>query len=139
MLAALESSYISPYFHAKVGITFTEWLHQVRISKAIELVKASDNSLINIYALRKTGGEGGTPDPKLEAVLTRNAQRLKEKQEMAKLVSSANSKSQLTKANPPSTGLKFQLAATVDKGPQTLVMVLLILAIVIVSLLMSWL
>ncbi len=52
---------------------------------------SSDNGLINIYALRKARGEGGKPDPKLEAVLTRNAQRLKEKQEMAKLVSSVNS------------------------------------------------
>ncbi len=47
----------------------------------------SDNGLITIYALCKTRGEGGKPDPKLEAVLTRNAQRLKEKQEMAKLES----------------------------------------------------
>ncbi len=52
---------------------------------------SSDNGLINIYALRKARGEGGKPDPKLEAVLTRNAQRLKEKQEMAKLESSVNS------------------------------------------------
>jgi len=98
-----------------------------------------DNGLIGLYSLRRARGKRGKPDPKLEALLARNAQKLEEKQEMAKLASSANSKSQLTKANPPSTGLKFQLAATVDKGPQTLVMVLLILAIVIVSLLMSWL
>ena len=98
-----------------------------------------DNGLISLYALRRARGNKGKPDPRLEALLARNAQKLEEKQEMAKLASSANSKSQLTKVNPPSTGLKFQLAATVDKGPQTLVMVLLILAIVIVSLLMSWL
>jgi len=101
---------------------------------------SSGNGLINIYALRRAMGERGKkPDPKLEALLADHAQRLKEKQEMAKLVSSANSKSQLTEAKPPSTGLKFQLATTVDKWPQTLVMVLLILAILIVSLLMSWL
>jgi hypothetical protein len=99
---------------------------------------SSDNGLISLYALRRRGNRG-KPDPRLEALLARNAQKLEEKQEMAKLESSANSKSQLTKVNPPSTGLKFQLAATVDKGPQTLVMVMLILAIVIVSLLMSWL
>jgi len=29
-IAALESSYFSSYFRAKVGITFTEWLRQVR-------------------------------------------------------------------------------------------------------------
>ena len=28
-IAALESSYFSTYFRAKVGITFTEWLRQV--------------------------------------------------------------------------------------------------------------
>jgi len=45
-----------------------------------------DNGLINIYALCKTRGEGGKPDPKLKALLAHHAQRLKEKQEMAKLV-----------------------------------------------------
>ncbi len=52
---------------------------------------SSDNGLISDYALRKARGEGGKPDPKLEAVLARNAQWLKEKQEMAKLESSADS------------------------------------------------
>jgi cytochrome c-type biogenesis protein CcmH/NrfG len=100
---------------------------------------SSGNGLIGIYALRRARGSGGKPDPKLEALLADRAQRLKEKQETAKLASSANSKSQLTEAEPPSTELKFQLVTTVDKWPQTLVMVLLILAIVSVSLLMSWL
>ncbi len=98
-----------------------------------------DNGLISLYALRRARGKGGKPDPMLETLLADHAQRLKEKQEMAKLASSANSKSQLTEENPPATGLKFQLATTVDKRPQTLVRVLLILVIVIVSLLMSWL
>ncbi len=52
---------------------------------------SSANGLIGIYALRRARGEGGKPDPKLEALLADRAQRLKEKQEMAKLVSSANS------------------------------------------------
>ncbi len=52
---------------------------------------SSGNGLISIYALCKTRGEGGKADPKLEALLTDRAQRLKEKQEMAKLESSANS------------------------------------------------
>jgi len=51
---------------------------------------SSDNGLISIYALRKARGEGGKPDPKLEALLGRNAQRLKEKQDMAKLESIAD-------------------------------------------------
>ncbi len=99
---------------------------------------SSDNGLISLYALRRRGS-GGTPDPKLEALLAGHAQRLREKQETTKLASSANSKSQLTEEKPPSTELKFQLVPTVDKRPQTLVMVLLILALVIVSVLMSWL
>ena len=49
---------------------------------------SSGNGLINIYALRRAMGEGGKkPDPKLEALLADHAQRLKEKQEIAKLVS----------------------------------------------------
>ncbi len=48
---------------------------------------SSDNGLIGIYALRRARGKGGKPDQKLEAVLTPNAQRLKEKQDMAKLES----------------------------------------------------
>ena len=51
---------------------------------------SSDNGLISSYALRRRG-KGGKPDPKLEALLAHNAQRLKEKQEMAKLESSVNS------------------------------------------------
>ncbi len=67
---------------------------------------SSGNGLISIYALRQARGEGGTPDPKLEALLAHHAQRLKEKQEMAKLESSAKAKqgvllspSQLSKQN----------------------------------------
>ncbi len=41
-VTALEKSYFSSYFHDKVGITFTEWLRQVRIEKAMELMKARD-------------------------------------------------------------------------------------------------
>ena len=52
---------------------------------------SSGNGLISIYALRRAKGKGGTPDPKLEALLADRAQRLKEKQEMAKLESSADS------------------------------------------------
>ncbi len=55
-----------------------------RIKEVFEI--SSDNGVINIYALRRARGEGGKPDPKLEALLAHNAQRLKEKQEMAKLV-----------------------------------------------------
>ena len=51
---------------------------------------SSGNGLIGIYALRRARGNGRKPDPKLEAVLTHNAQMLKEKQKMAKLGSSTD-------------------------------------------------
>jgi hypothetical protein len=54
---------------------------------------SSDNGLISSYALRRAKGEGGKPDPKLEALLARNALKLKEKQKIAQLESSANSSS----------------------------------------------
>jgi len=47
-IAALESSYFSTYFRAKVGITFTDWLRQVRIRKAKKLMKASDFSITEV-------------------------------------------------------------------------------------------
>jgi len=54
-----------------------------RRTKVFEI--SSSNGLISDYALRKARGEGGKPDPKLEALLASRAQRLKEKQEKAKL------------------------------------------------------
>ncbi len=47
-IAALESSYFSSYFHAKVGITFTNWLRQVRVKKAMELMQARDFSITEV-------------------------------------------------------------------------------------------
>jgi len=47
-IAALESSYFSSYFRVKVGITFTDWLRQVRVKKAMELLKASDFSITEV-------------------------------------------------------------------------------------------
>ena len=47
-IAALESTYFSSYFRAKVGITFTDWLRQVRVKKAMELMKARDFSITEV-------------------------------------------------------------------------------------------
>ena len=47
-IAALESSYFSSYFRAKVGINFTNWLRQVRVEKAMELMKANDFSITEV-------------------------------------------------------------------------------------------
>ena len=47
-IAALEKSYFSSYFRAKIGITFTDWLRQVRVRKATELLKAEDFSITEV-------------------------------------------------------------------------------------------
>jgi AraC-like DNA-binding protein len=47
-IAALESSYFSSYFRAKVGITFTGWLRQIRVKKAMELMKSRDFSITEV-------------------------------------------------------------------------------------------
>ena len=46
---------------------------------------SSFNGLLRSYALLRAKGEGGNPDPELEAVLARNAQKLKEKRKIARL------------------------------------------------------
>ncbi len=46
---------------------------------------SSSNGLLHSYALLRAKGEGGNPDPKLEALLASNAQKLKEKREIAQL------------------------------------------------------
>ncbi len=43
------------------------------------------NGLLHSYARLMAKGDGGIPDPELEAVLARNAQRLKEKRKIAQL------------------------------------------------------
>jgi len=47
-VAALESSYFSSYFRAKVGINFTDWLRQVRIRKAMALMKSRDFAITEV-------------------------------------------------------------------------------------------
>jgi hypothetical protein len=46
---------------------------------------SSSNGLPHAYALLRARGEGGNPDPELEAVLARNALKLKEKRKLAQL------------------------------------------------------
>ncbi len=52
---------------------------------------SSDTGLLNFYAIRRARGEGGKPDPKLEALLAHHAQKLKEKRKIAQRESSADS------------------------------------------------
>ena len=47
-ISGLGKSSFCTFFHESVGINFTDWLRQVRISKAIELMKTSDLSVTEI-------------------------------------------------------------------------------------------
>jgi len=46
-LAGLERKYFSA-FHSKVGATFTEWVRILRVSRAMELMRIHDNSIVRI-------------------------------------------------------------------------------------------
>ena len=51
-IAAMEATYFSTFFHKKVGIRYSDWLRQIRISKAMELIRTTDRSLSEIaYAV----------------------------------------------------------------------------------------
>ena len=47
-VALLESTYFSSYFKKRVGISFSEWLRQVRVTKAIALMRDTDFSITRI-------------------------------------------------------------------------------------------
>ncbi len=47
-IAAMERRYFSAFFRKKVGITFTDWLRQLRIAEAMELLKKPDQSMAEI-------------------------------------------------------------------------------------------
>ncbi len=47
-LAGLERKYFSAFFHSKVGATFTEWVRILRVSRAMELMRIHDNSIVRI-------------------------------------------------------------------------------------------
>ena len=44
-IAATERTYFSTFFRNKVGITFTDWLRQFRVAKAIDIIKTRDQSI----------------------------------------------------------------------------------------------
>ena len=44
-IAATEKTYFSTFFRKKVGITFTDWLRQLRVAKAIEIIKTRNQSI----------------------------------------------------------------------------------------------
>jgi len=47
-IAATEKTYFSTFFRKKVGITFTDWLRQLRVAKAIEIMKIRNQSICDI-------------------------------------------------------------------------------------------
>ena len=47
-LAGLERKYFSAFFRSKVGATFTEWIRALRVCRAMELMRAHDDSIIRI-------------------------------------------------------------------------------------------
>ena len=49
-VAAMERRYFSAFFRKKVGITFADWLRQLRITEAMELLKHTDQSMNEIAA-----------------------------------------------------------------------------------------
>ena len=47
-VAGLEPKYFSSFFRSKVGVRYMEWLHYVRIQKAAELLRKSNESITSI-------------------------------------------------------------------------------------------
>ena len=47
-VAGLERKYFSAFFHSKVGATFTEWVRILRVSRAMELMRIHDNSIVRV-------------------------------------------------------------------------------------------
>ncbi|HKH45010.1 MAG TPA: AraC family transcriptional regulator [Thermoanaerobaculia bacterium] len=47
-VAGLEAKYFSTWFHAKTGIRFKDWLTQVRITRALQLMARRDETITYI-------------------------------------------------------------------------------------------
>jgi AraC-like DNA-binding protein len=47
-IAGFEKTYFSKFFHDKTGICFRDWLNQVRVSRAFELLKQCDLSITEV-------------------------------------------------------------------------------------------
>jgi two-component system response regulator YesN len=51
-VAGLETKYFSAYFHKKTGMCFKDWLAQIRVDRAIKLMKTQDYTISEIaYAV----------------------------------------------------------------------------------------
>lgn len=47
-VAALESSYFSSYFKKRVGRTFSNWLQEYRVARAIEILESEECSITDL-------------------------------------------------------------------------------------------
>jgi two-component system response regulator YesN len=47
-VAGMEPTYFSAFFHQKVGITYSSWLRRLRVAKAIELMRTTNESITRI-------------------------------------------------------------------------------------------
>ena len=44
-VAGLSEKYFCSFFHAKTGVCFKQWLHHLRIRRAIEMMKSRDHTI----------------------------------------------------------------------------------------------
>ncbi len=47
-VAALEEKYFSAFFRKKTGICFRQWLAELRVNKAIEIIRQNDASITDV-------------------------------------------------------------------------------------------
>lgn len=47
-IAGMQSAYFSDFFKRKVGVSFSEWLQQIRIAKAVDLIYTRNHSITHI-------------------------------------------------------------------------------------------
>lgn len=47
-VAGMEETYFSTFFHRKTGVRFVEWLHHVRIERAMSLLSRTDQRITDV-------------------------------------------------------------------------------------------
>lgn len=47
-IAGLEEKYFSTYFHSKTGVRFRDWLANLRVSRAMEIIRDQDRPITRI-------------------------------------------------------------------------------------------
>ena len=49
-IAGLEQKYFSAFFHAKTGICFKDWVTQIRVDRAMEMMQTRNHSITDVAA-----------------------------------------------------------------------------------------